>query len=82
MGEGLAPPCPPVSTAQYAQLFCIIRQAFVCLAYANDNCTVTIENIRNMHVVSTNRIANILHFSNRDITLLHCLPFGEVKKLF
>ena len=35
-----------------------------CVSHYINICTVTIKNIRNMHAVSTNQIANILHFNN------------------
>ena len=35
-----------------------------CVSYSIDICTVAIKNIRNMHAVSTNQIADILHFND------------------
>ena len=36
-----------------------------CVSHSIDICTVAIQNIRNMHAVSTNQIADILHFNNK-----------------
>ena len=35
-----------------------------CVSHSVDICTVAIKNIRNMHVVSTSQIADILHFND------------------
>ena len=37
--------------------------------YSIDIRTVVIKNIRNIHAVSTNQIANILHFSHKELYL-------------
>ena len=37
--------------------------------YSIDICTVVIKNIRNVHAVSTSQIANILHFSDKELYL-------------
>ena len=43
----------------------IIYNAFLsCISHSIDTCTVAIKNIRNMHAVSINQIADILHFNN------------------
>ena len=34
-------------------------------SHSIDICTVPIKNIKNMHAVSTNQIADILHFNNK-----------------
>ena len=39
------------------------RQAFLRFPFI-DICMVAIKNIRNMHAVSTNQIADILHFND------------------
>ena len=44
-------------------MFFISRLAFLCFTFI-DICTVAIKNIRNMHAVSTNQIADILRFSD------------------
>ena len=36
-----------------------------CVSHCTDICTVAIKNIRNMHAVSTNQIADILHFNDK-----------------
>ena len=36
-----------------------------CVSHSIDICTVAIQNIKNMHAVSTNEIADILHFNNK-----------------
>ena len=36
-----------------------------CLSHSIDTCTVVIEKIRNMHAVSANQTAFILHFNNK-----------------
>ena len=47
---------------------------------ANSNvfyiCTVAIKNIKNMHAVSTNQIADILHFNNM---VFKKLPKNQIK---
>ena len=35
------------------------------VSHSIDICTVAIKNIRNMHAVSTNQIADILHFNDK-----------------
>ena len=35
-----------------------------CISHSIDVCTVVNKNIRNMHAVSTNQIADILHFND------------------
>ena len=35
-----------------------------CVSHSIDICTVAIKNIRNMHAVSTNQIADIFHFND------------------
>ena len=40
---------------------------FSCVSHSIDTCTVVIKNIRNMHAVSTNHIADIMHFNNESI---------------
>ena len=52
---------------------------------ANSNvfyiCTVAIKNIKNMHAVSTNQIADILHFNDKEplscINLIHTCMFSH-----
>ena len=36
-----------------------------CLSNSINICTVAVTNIRNMHTVSTNQIADILHYNNQ-----------------
>ena len=36
-----------------------------CVSHSVDICSVAIQNIRNMHAVSTNQIADILHFKDK-----------------
>ena len=36
-----------------------------CVSNSIDICTVAIKNIRNVHAVSTNQIADLLHFNDR-----------------
>ena len=52
----------------WIQMFCISR-----VSHSIDICTVTIKNIRNIHTVSTNQIADILHFN--DNYLKHIVAF-------
>ena len=40
-----------------------------CVSYIIDFCTVAIENVRNMHAVITNQIADILHFNDNVVTV-------------
>ena len=35
-----------------------------CASYSIDICTIAIKNIKNMHAVSANQIADILHFND------------------
>ena len=37
---------------------------FPCVSHSIDICMVPIKNIQNMHAVSTNEIADILHFND------------------
>ena len=37
---------------------------FSCVSRSIDICTVAIKNTRNMHAVSTNQFADILHFND------------------
>ena len=37
-----------------------------CVSHFIDVCTVAIKNIRNMHTDSTNQIAGILHFNDKE----------------
>ena len=41
------------------------RLAFL-VSNSIDICTVVIKNIKNMHAVSTNQIADILHFNDKE----------------
>ena len=44
----------------------ILSSQFKMLIYHSmDICTVTIKNIKNMHAISTNQIADILHFNDK-----------------
>ena len=44
---------------------CLVHPASLsCVSHSIDICTVAIKNIRNMHAVSTNQIADILHFND------------------
>ena len=44
------------------QFFCISRPALV--SHSIDICTVAIKHIRNVHAVSANQIADVLHFND------------------
>ena len=46
-------------------MFCISRLA-LCVSHSIDICTVALKNIRNMQAVSTNQIADILHFNDKN----------------
>ena len=65
-------------------MFCVSHLAFLCLTFHSivfdipfdipfHICTVAIKNIRNMHAVSTNQIADILHFNDKDINIIHIM---------
>ena len=41
-----------------------------CASHSIDICTVAIKNIRNVHAVSTNQIADILHFNDKKLYIL------------
>ena len=41
--------------------------ALCCVSPCNDICIVGIKDIRNMHAVSTNQIADILRFNNNSL---------------
>ena len=47
-------------------MFCISRLAFLRFTFHHsiDICTVVIKNIKNIHAVSTNQIADILHYND------------------
>ena len=49
------------------QMLCIIS----CVLHSIDISTVAIRNIRYMHAVSTNKIANILHFNDKGLYRQH-----------
>ena len=44
----------------------VYRTSLSCVSHSIDICTVPIKNIRNMHAVSTNQVADILHFNDND----------------
>ena len=44
-----------------------IHPCITCVAYSIDICTVAIEDIRNMHAVSSNPIADILRFNDNGL---------------
>ena len=46
------------------QFFCISRLAFL-RSHSIDICTVAIKSLKNIYAVSTNQIADILHFNNQ-----------------
>ena len=47
---------------------CFVYIAYLsCISHSIDICTVGNKNIRNMHAVSTNHIADILHFNDKYI---------------
>ena len=46
----------------YFRMFC--SALFSCISHSIDICTVAIKNIRNMHAVATNQIADILDFND------------------
>ena len=46
---------------------CFVYPAsFSCVSHSIDICTVAIKIIRNMHAVSTNQVADILHFNDNE----------------
>ena len=45
-----------------------------CASHSFEICTVAIKNIRNMHAVSTNQIADILHFNDKLLYMLNDCP--------
>ena len=47
------------------------------VSHSIDICTVAIKSIRNMHVVSTNQIADILNFNDKN-----CFGVGTVFYIF
>ena len=50
----------------YYKFKCFVYPASLsCDSHSIDICTVAIKNIGNMHVVSTNKIADILHFNDK-----------------
>ena len=50
----------------YYKFKCFVYPASLsCVSHSIDICTVAIKNIRNMRAVSTNQIADILHFNDR-----------------
>ena len=50
----------------YCKFKCFVYPAWLfCVSHSIDICMVAIENIRNMHTVSTNQIADILHFNDK-----------------
>ena len=44
----------------------VYRTSLSCVSHSIDICTVPIKNIRNMYAVSTNQVADILHFNDND----------------
>ena len=48
----------------YKVKYFVYPASLSCVSHSIDNCTVTIKNIRKMHAVSTNKIADILHFND------------------
>ena len=51
----------------YYKFKCFVYPASLsCVSHSIDICTVAIKNIRNMHAVSTNQIAVIFHFNDKD----------------
>ena len=49
-------------------------QMFSCISHSIDICTIAIENIRNMHAVSTDQIADILHSKDKYKYHMSLLP--------
>ena len=43
---------------------CFLYPASFPVSHSIDICTVAIKNIKNMHAVSTNQLADILHFND------------------
>ena len=44
-----------------------IPPSFFCVSHSIDIGTLVIKNIKNMHAVSTNQIADILHYNDKSI---------------
>ena len=47
-------------------MFCV-SPSLSCVSHSIDTCTVAIRNIGNLHAVSTNQIADILHFNDKSV---------------
>ena len=53
---------------------CFVYPAYLsCVSHSIDICTVGNKNIRNMHAVSTNHVADILHFRDKYIAFIRVL---------
>ena len=61
------------------QMFCISRPAF--LHFTFHIFTVAIKNIRNIHAISTNQIADILHFNDNLLYGSEDFCFNTNKKM-
>ena len=49
----------------YCKFKCFVYPAYLfCVSYSIDICKVVIKNIKNMHTVSTNQIADILYYND------------------
>ena len=49
----------------YYKFKCFVDHTYIsCVSHSIDICTVAITNIRNMHAVSTNQIADIFYFND------------------
>ena len=47
------------------RLVCFVYPASVsCVSHSIDICTVAIKNIRHMHAVTSNQIADVVHFND------------------
>ena len=54
------------------KFICFVYPALLfCVSRFIDICTVAIKNIRNMHAVSTNQIADVLHFNDNAKYVFH-----------